>query len=1389
MSENIRIKTTPGGGNKNINVKINQKFDFIEILSLKISQEEAYRRFCSDYGTVVGRVIVNNGFGVPNARVSIFIPIDEEDTLDPDIFGLYPFEVVTDKDGDGIPYNLMPKSVRGKDECYTSVGTFPSKREIQDNPEISDIYTKYYKFSTTTNNSGDFMIFGVPVGTHFVHVDADISDIGLLSQRPYDLISQGADSKKFYSASKFKNRRDNPNLTQLKTVSPVSVTVVPFWGDIDECEVGISRVDVDLKTTIIPSAIFMGSIVTDSDKNSVNKNCRPRNKMGNSAELVAGEGTVEMIRYTNDGGIERFDVEGGQLIDDKGTWAYQVPMNLDYKVTAEDGTLIPSDDATRGIPTRSRVRFKIGMNSTGGEGRLRSRAKYLVPHNPDNWEDSDYTFGPNTRDKHFADFYWNKIYTIKNHISRVQNKDNINKRNFIGIKDVDEGNNNPFPFNRLHSGFHPLFFIICIILTIVVQIICLLNSLIFPIINFIMKILNTILLVICEIIYTIGRFLSKAASLISKIPGVTWRVNKEDFCIGCFNGGCSCRDIIPYIPFITLPCPIDPEDKKYAPCGKDNGFSKTTFRATQEQLSQASDEVDVRCGEVDIDYDTFWYDDGTRESQLPFGNDAGFIKCILFAIADAINIFSFDFYSDWLNGTLYAFLFKYKFKKNGKEKYCNVDESKKNKKLIDTCTGSDINSNETTTLREGYLKKFEGELFYPAYARTKSYKLFATGITSLGSVFDCDWQGIPKLYPFLLDTSYKRPPLIQDVDETNTLVLSGFDNEDDGGGPDALIASINCTGLKRTNCNSIKRICEIGMGLDERRLDEGLGLPDNKILNNDIENPFIRGALIYANNPSIVVGTTIPLVYIDENDFDYSGRYYKEYRDVTINKIKQYENSFYFYFGLNEGNTALTKLITNFFPSCVPEKEVDFFIVANNITEDDAGVQPTGAIDIEVIGGVGPYSFEWIGPIVDGVQYPLTNNIEDISNLYSGTYIVTVTDSVGNVTEGTFIVPGPPSVICDIQNTPVSQNGLSDGQIIVNVTSGTNPYSIILNNYEVSTGTILSVVDSISITTNSHVFTNLSAGEYFITVSDNSVPQTECSEFVEINEPQSLSLTLEERVITCNSAKDGMVIAVVIGGVPPYTYDWVGASSPGNVISNLDVDSVTVTDSVGQVVNDTVNLTQPPTLGFNTNVDKNITCLMTADVIDNDDNITELGEGSENGQITINGLTGGVPPYMITLQGGFSDISETITGTSVTFTDLPYGDSESGTLYLAVVEDSVGCIKTEELGVRRPIKKLGGTIENSTIEVGGDNVPVYEAIPVGGFGNTPISSGNDSPIGSFTYQWYSTTNPTIPTVVSDLTIIGGQTNAITANIGGLRVCGIRDNNGTGGFCDYYTNPF
>ena len=200
-NKSIRLRTTPGV-NKNIVVKLEQDFDFLEVLSLKLTQENLYQKFCANYGVVVGRVIANRGFGIPNAKVSIFIPVTDEDQKNTLINALYPYKTPFQRNDGGIRYNLLPS----KYDCdlNTAVGTFPSKDEVLDNDLILEVFDKYYKYTTKTNSSGDFMLFGVPTGQQTIHIDLDVSDIGKASIRPYDLIAEGSPEKLFDSSAQFK---------------------------------------------------------------------------------------------------------------------------------------------------------------------------------------------------------------------------------------------------------------------------------------------------------------------------------------------------------------------------------------------------------------------------------------------------------------------------------------------------------------------------------------------------------------------------------------------------------------------------------------------------------------------------------------------------------------------------------------------------------------------------------------------------------------------------------------------------------------------------------------------------------------------------------------------------------------------------------------------------------------------------------------------------------------------------------------------------------------------------------------------------------------------------------------------------------------------------------
>ena len=127
MPKSYRIRTQVGV-DKYINVKLDQDFDFLEILSLKINQSDLYTKVCSDYGVVVGRVFVNGGFGLPNVKVSIFIPLSSEDELNPIISELYPYKTLSDNNELGYRYNLLPHDPSYS--VHSATGTFPNREEV-----------------------------------------------------------------------------------------------------------------------------------------------------------------------------------------------------------------------------------------------------------------------------------------------------------------------------------------------------------------------------------------------------------------------------------------------------------------------------------------------------------------------------------------------------------------------------------------------------------------------------------------------------------------------------------------------------------------------------------------------------------------------------------------------------------------------------------------------------------------------------------------------------------------------------------------------------------------------------------------------------------------------------------------------------------------------------------------------------------------------------------------------------------------------------------------------------------------------------------------------------------------------------------------------------------
>jgi hypothetical protein len=1188
MSNNLRIKTIPNGGDNYIKLKLEQEFDFLEVLSLKISQEDTYRKFSSDYGVIVGRVVINSGFGVPNAKVSVFIPLDEIDKDNPLISGLYPYEVISDKDSDGIRYNLLTKESASENECFTPIGTFPNKREILDNDSMIQVYEKYYKFTSTTNYAGDFMFFGVPLGSHIVHVDADISDIGIASQRPYDLISQGAPVARFDSSTKFLKGTNLDKLVQVKTLN-VGVNVLPFWGDTEEFEIGITRLDLDLNYDIIPAAIFIGSIYGDQDKHSVNKRCRPRKKLGELSEQVTGEGTIKMIRKTSNNQVEEFNVDGGEVIDENGAWAYQIPMNLDYMITAEDGSLILSEDSNIGIPTRARVRFNIGMADTGGEGRLRTRARYLVPNNPYTKEQIDYEFGDKTKDTSFRDLYWNKIYTVSNFISRFQRNNSFTTamtRNATGIKNVDggDGSKTPFPYNKVNTDLNPLFFIICLIMKIIIFMMFIMNAIINPIINVVIGIIKAIMDTLCRV--KILRF--------------------RPFRFACKSWS--------YVPCVTVKCPFD-EEYTFAPGCK--GGSRT-YNATEPKP-------------------TYYNGDSFGHKGL----DVGLDDCIAFEMAKTLNMFQFDFYNDWVNGSLFSYLLKYKKRQNGTEKFCeyncddisgggvdgngngNPDNNCLNSLILDSCFNGGNDSQKETkrvSLNEGLIKKMGNQFFYAATDKEARYKLYATDIVNLGSVFECDWLGLPKIQKSIIPSTYKLPPDTQELTDDNKKVeTSGM--VDIGGNTCGSFFSINCLGLhvNSRQCLNIRHICEMGVDIDQAIIDPNTNnitsQADCIIGKTDIDDAtgkWFRDVFLGLNDTTTPwsgdINITLP--YSSDFNLDDRGTYnfaspsengedYVRFRGYSIggmtipdgNSFGQPKHSYYFYFGLTPGATAVDKMNKKFFTNCVIPIKSNIVIESNSIP--DSGETCHGSIIFSFIGGIGGFSY-----VITGLNTPagLPLNITPISgsvnsntnvtinDLCAGSYLISGFDSIGTPVTDVITVNGPVPLYCFASvSSNASSNISSDGIITLSsVGGGISPlYFEVRDKNGVLAG---SPSNGLAITnTNITGLSTDTTSGYTVTVYDSDSPRNECiTTGLTITGPSAINLSYSATNIHCFGANNGIISLNITGGETPYDINVTGPydfqSSGQLLIENLPANpagnpyTVTVVDGLGSAATQSIML-------------------------------------------------------------------------------------------------------------------------------------------------------------------------------------------------------------------------
>lgn len=708
---------------KYLDINLNQDIEQLEILSLKLDVENFYKLHTSDYGCLVGRVLANQGVGVPNVKLSVFIPVENADLENPVFKYLYPYTNVKTKNEDGVRYNLLPDVV--DDKCHQDVGTFPNKRLVLDDVNVIEVFDKYFKYTTVTNAAGDYMMFGIPVGTNIIHSELDLSDIGILSQKPRDLFYKGYNKTQFENSNQFKKDTNLDYLTQI-IAQDNSVQVYPFWGD-DETDgydgvdkqVKITRHDIDVNYKFEPTCIFVGSLVADDKSNGFSKRCTPTERSGKMDRLTTGSGTIEMIRKTPDGQVESFSIQGNELIDGNGTWCYQIPMNLDYVKTDEFGNLVPAENEMTGIPTRTRVRFRISLADYESDTANAHLPKVLVPNNPTMEEveklvdvdidgatvklpqGPDYNFGTYTREESYKDLFWNNVYTVKEYIPRIQNiifegRHVDRNKNFSGIKAVNvNGNNNPIPYNNIRVNLTFLFIFQCIIFKALVLIVKILNALIYTFQVFVDAVTCRCCCTPTSNCDADFSYITLDGSMCPTMEGYQmalgaykagrgiWRTDKHDkssdglikgtagdvvfninasgnFSKGVYDGEAS-SSTRGYIDSFKRTANVDPKatDTKHETSQKPEVYSGENERENPEYL-------DAPLVSARADY---------------------FVKCVELQFAMEYEVIQFDFYNDWMNGLIYLPRWFAELKRRKRVDYVNACNENYNgtRELVQQC--------------------------------------------------------------------------------------------------------------------------------------------------------------------------------------------------------------------------------------------------------------------------------------------------------------------------------------------------------------------------------------------------------------------------------------------------------------------------------------------------------------------------------------------------------------------------------------------------------------------------------------------------------------------------------------------------------------------------------
>ena len=319
-----------------------------------------------------------------------------------------------------------------------------------------------------------------------------------------------------------------------------------------------------------------------------------------------------------------------------------------------------------------------------------------------------------------------------------------------------------------------------------------------------------------------------------------------------------------------------------------------------------------------------------------------------------------------------------------------------------------------------------------------------------------------------------------------------------------------------------------------------------------------------------------------------------------------------------------------------------------------------GSISTNVIGGQGTVKYLWSSGETTAA----------ISNKPAGNYTVTVSDGKGCAITKPFTiteVTGPSDLAATLKP---STCGNSNGELnVTGVTNGMAPYTYSKDNINFQAAS---------------TFKGIAAGNYTITVRDaNGCTITKAYSLTNAAGPTAVAATTQQA--SCKNNDGRVLVGVVNGGTAPYTYTVDGISfQTSNTFTGLASGTYTIT------ARDANNCSVTTSVSITRDIPTNFTSSATASTC-----------GSNNGELTVIGVTGGFAPYTYSKDGkAFQN--------TATFSALVAGS------YTITVKDDRGCTISKQVQIANIAGPTGLTATAQPTTCGNANGQVAVSAVAGG---------------------------------------------------------------------------